>query len=88
MTLDEIKLFLRINDNDIENELLNGLMLAAEEYLKGAGIEKDYTKEIYKLTVKMLVANWYENRNMTDKKLQEIPYGIKSLIIQQQYKEV
>lgn len=87
MTLDEIKVFLRIDD-DIENELLNGLMLAAEEYLKGAGIEKDYTKEIYKLTVKMLVANWYENRNMTDKKLEEIPYGIKSLIIQQQYKAV
>lgn len=87
MTLDEIKMFLRI-DEDTEDELLTGLMLAAEEYLLGAGIEKDYTKEVYKLTVKMLITNWYENRNMTDKKLQEIPYGIKSLIVQQQYKVV
>lgn len=87
MTLDEIKIFLRIDD-ETEDNLLNALMLAAEEYLLGAGIEKDYSKEIYKLTVKMLISNWYENRNMTDKKLQEIPYGIKSLIIQQQYKAV
>lgn len=85
MTLDEVKVFLRI-DESTENELLSGLMLAAEEYLTGAGIEKNYSKEIYKLTVKMLIANWYENRNITDKSLQEIPYGLKSLIIQQQYK--
>lgn len=85
MTLDEVRVFLRIDDNT-ENELITALMLAAEEYLLGSGIEKDYSKEIYKLTVKMLIANWYENRNMTDKKLQEIPYGIKALIVQQQYK--
>lgn len=87
MTLEEVKVFLRIDDN-AEDELINGLMLAAEEYLLGAGIEKDYSKEIYKLTVKMLIANWYENRNITDKNLQEVPYGLKYLIIQQQYKGV
>lgn len=87
MTLDEIKVFLRIDDES-EDNLLNALMLASEEYLLGAGIEKDYSKEMYKLTVKMLVSNWYENRNITDKNLQEIPYGLKYLIIQQQYKGV
>lgn len=87
MTLDEVKEFLRIDD-ETEDGLLNGLMLASEEYLLGAGIEKDYSREIYKLTVKMLIANWYENRNVTDKKLNEIPYGLKHLIIQQQYKGV
>ncbi|WP_410496487.1 head-tail connector protein [Cellulosilyticum sp. ST5] len=87
MELDEVKSFLRIDDST-EDELITGLMLASEEYLLGAGIEKDYKKEIYKLTVKMLISNWYENRNITDKKLQEVPYGLKNLIIQQQYKGV
>ena len=62
MGLDEIKLYLRI-DTDDEDELLSSLQLSAEEYLLNAGIEKDYEKQLYKLAVKLLISNWYENRN-------------------------
>lgn len=86
MNLEEIKLFLRIDD-DGEDELLNSLKLAAEEYLINAGIDTDYTKELYKLCVKILISHWYENRNAVtvgsiSKKLE---FSLSSLIFQLQY---
>lgn len=62
MELTEIKLYLRI-DEDSEDTLISSLQLAAEEYLTNAGVTKDYTKELYKLAIKLLVSNWYENRD-------------------------
>ena len=46
MNLGDLKFFLRI-DHDEEDELINGLQLSAEEYLTNAGINKDYSKELY-----------------------------------------
>lgn len=66
--LAEVKLYLRI-DEDIEDELINSLISAAESYIKSASgktqtadgkpLEED---ELFKTTVKMLVAHWYDNR--------------------------
>ena len=44
MDLEELKLFLRI-DGEEEDSFIEGLQIAAEEYLTNAGIKKDYTKE-------------------------------------------
>lgn len=66
--LAEVKLYLRI-DEDIEDELINSLISAAENYIKSASgktrtadgkpLEED---ELFKTAVKMLVAHWYDNR--------------------------
>ncbi len=82
MELDELKEFLRIDGTD-EITLITGLQIAAEEYLTNAGIKKDYSKELYKLAIKLLVANWYENRNAeSEKPLSKIPFGLDTIINQ------
>lgn len=63
MELITIKEYLRV-DNDDENSLITSLQKAAEEYLLNAGIKKDYTRELYKLAILMLISHWYENRNI------------------------
>lgn len=83
MGLDEIKLYLRI-DTDDEDELLSSLQLSAEEYLLNAGIEKDYEKQLYKLAVKLLISNWYENRNpiLTGSISKKLEYSLQHIIAQ------
>ena len=83
MGLDEIKLYLRI-DTDDEDELLSSLQLSAEEYLLNAGIEKDYEKQLYKLAVKLLISNWYENRNpvLTVSISKKLEYSLQHIIAQ------
>ena len=44
MSLEEIKLFLKVDHED-EDEFIQGLQLSAEEYLSNAGIKKDYNKD-------------------------------------------
>lgn len=84
MPLDELKGYLRLDD-DSDDILIDSLKVAAEEYLLNAGIVENYTRQLYSLAVKMLVANWYENRQMSDKELKEVPYGIKCIIQQLQF---
>lgn len=62
MELDEIKKFLRVDGTD-DDSLLSSLQLAAEQYLENAGAAKDYTSELYKIAVKLLIGHWYENRS-------------------------
>lgn len=83
MGLDEIKLYLRI-DTDDEDELLSSLQLSAEEYLLNAGIEKDYERQLYKLAVKLLISNWYENRNpvLTGSISKKLEYSLQHIIAQ------
>lgn len=86
MELDEIKLYLRL-DTDDEDELLSSLQLSAEEYLLNAGIEKDYEKQLYKLAVKLLISNWYENRNpvSTGSISKKIEYSLQHIVAQLSY---
>lgn len=86
MEIEEIKLFLRIDDNS-EDTLIESFKSAAEEYLENAGVIKDYSKELYKLAIKLLVSHWYENRDSVligsiSKKLE---YSLNSILIQLQY---
>lgn len=86
MDLEELKLFLKIDDNE-EDNLIQGLNLSAEEYLTNAGIIKDYSKELYKLAIKILVSHWYENRAVetVGKNVTKIAFGLDTIIIQLKY---
>ena len=83
MEISEIKEFLRL-DTDDEDILISGLKLAAEEYLTNAGVTKDYTKELYKLVVKILVSHWYENRDavIIGSISKTLEFSLNSMIIQ------
>lgn len=86
MTLEELKLFLRV-DGEEEDTLIQGLQLGAEEYLANAGIVKDYSKELYKLAIKILVSHWYENRSVetVGKNISKISFGVDTIITQLKY---
>lgn len=86
MSLEEIKLFLRVAGSE-EDTLLIGLQSAAEEYMTNAGVKKDYTKGLYKLAIRLLISHWYENRVVVGKS-DKIPFGIDNIIIQLKYSQV
>ena len=88
MNLGDLKFFLII-DHDEEDELINGLQLSAEEYLTNAGINKDYSKELYKLAIKILVSHWYENRFVENvgKNVTKIAFGLDTILIQLKYSQ-
>lgn len=88
MNLEDLKLFLRIDDYE-EDTLIEGLQLGAEEYLTNAGIKKDYTKELYKLAIKILVSHWYENRSVETigKNVSKIAFGLDTILIQLKYSQ-
>lgn len=86
MDLQEIKEYLRI-DSDNEDGLITGLQKAAEKYLENAGIAVDYTNELYKLAVKLLVCHWYENREPTGEAT-ELAFSLRHIIAQLKYTQV
>ena len=88
MDLEELKLFLKI-DYDEEDTFIQGLQLSAEEYLTNAGIKKDYTKELYKLAIKILVSHWYENRSVETigKNVSKIAFGLDTILVQLKYSQ-
>lgn len=88
MNLEDLKLFLRIDDYE-EDTLIGALQIGAEEYLTNAGIKKDYTKELYKLAIKILVSHWYENRSVETigKNVSKIAFGLDTILIQLKYSQ-
>ena len=79
MTLDDAKLYLRV-DTDDDDTLIQALITAAESYINqqtgktkrivgidqnGQPIYEDIKEsELWKLAVKLLLAHWYENRGV------------------------
>lgn len=88
MSLEDLKLFLKIDDHE-EDALIEGLKLSAEEYLVNAGIRKDYSKELYKLAIKILVSHWYENRSVETigKNITKIAFSLDTILIQLKYSQ-
>ena len=89
MELEELKLYLRVDGTD-DDTLISGLQLAGEEYLTNAGITKDYTKELYKLAVRLLVGHWYDNRIAVNvgSISKNLEYSLSSIILQLKYTQV
>jgi uncharacterized phage protein (predicted DNA packaging) len=88
MTLDELKIFLRIDGND-DDLLIESLQKSAEEYLTNAGILKDYSKELYKLGIKILVTHWFDNRGVqSDKTNNKLSFSLDTIITQLKYTQI
>jgi len=86
LNLDEIKQFLRI-DWEEEDILLSTLQQAAEEYLTNAGVNKNYSKALYKLAIQLLISNWYENRStvLIGSISKKIEFSLQAIITQLVY---
>jgi len=82
ITLDEAKQWLRVDHND-EDSLINTLISAAEKYLVNAtGNTFDSTNELAKLLCYVLVADWYENRDMIGKTSEKVRHTVESIVAQ------
>lgn len=88
MELEEVKLFLRVDGTE-EDTLIASLQLASEVYLTNAGITKDYTNDLYKLAVRLLITHWYENRDtFINLKTTKIDFSIQAIICSLRYSQV
>lgn len=80
--LDSIKLYCRLDD--CSEQEIRELKEACEEYLKNAGVRKDYENKLYFLAIKKLILHFYDNRGIVSNKNSEIVYGITPIINQLQ----
>jgi uncharacterized phage protein (predicted DNA packaging) len=87
LNLQEVKEFLRIEQEFIEEDsVINMLITAAESYLFNAtGIQFDATSSLAKLFCLVLITDWYENRDMIGKASDTVRLTIDSILIQLQY---
>jgi uncharacterized phage protein (predicted DNA packaging) len=80
MTLEDIKLYCRI-DSDDEDALLLPLIETAKQFLtESAHVTYDEKNNLHELFIKLLVANWYENRLMNQGNDKEIPYSLSCIL--------
>ena len=86
MTLDDMKLYLHVDD-DAEEDIINSLMIAAESFIKQTtgktlkGEADISTDELYNLCVKMMVAHWFENRAVqATTQLNDFSFSVQALI--------
>lgn len=87
ISLDEAKLFLRLEDNYTdEDTLIQSLISAAEEHLLNAtGIMFDSTNNLAKLYVNVLVSDFYDNRSSTEELKIKTRLILDSILLQLQY---
>ncbi len=86
MELRELKLYAKADEAE-DDTLIQSLQLAAEEYMINTGVNRDYTKELYKLAIKMLVSHWYYNRDVIGK-VDKIAFSLDTIILQLKYTQV
>ncbi|QSB48769.1 head-tail connector protein [Parageobacillus toebii] len=85
ISLDEAKEWLRVDHND-EDNMIQMLIKAAEKYLKNAtGNTFDSSNELAQLFCLVLVADWYENREMIGKVSDKIRHTVDSILAQLSY---
>ena len=79
MKLEDIKLYMRV-DTDADDALITGLIAAAQQYIhETTGLVYDDNNNIHQLVCKLLVAHWYEHREIVgDDK--EVPYTATRLL--------
>jgi len=87
LTLSEVKRWLRLEEGFTdEDDLLQTLMNAAQEYIANATGRKDWgDNPIAKLLAQVLIADWYENRGAVGQVREELRLTVRSLLIQLQY---
>ncbi|MDU4696397.1 MAG: head-tail connector protein [Paenibacillus sp.] len=80
MDLQRVKDYLRIDYED-DDLMIMGFISAAKEYLSNAGVPERSQSELYNIVILMLVALFYENRDVSDKDV-KIPTVIMNFIVQ------
>lgn len=81
MILDDVKLYLRVDDYT-EDEVIQGMIDAAKQYIQmGTGVAFDETNARHLLTLKMIVAHWYDNRGLVGNTT-ELPFTVTSQLLQ------
>lgn len=90
VSLEDMKKYLRLEPSDSEeDDLILGLLLTAEDYIKratGFKFEKD-VPETAKLIVRLLTSHWYENRTVeiTQQGGKKISFAVDVLLMQLTY---
>ena len=86
MTLDDMKLYLRV-DNVEEEDIISSLMTAAESFIQQTtgktlkGTAAISTDDLYNLCIKLMVAHWFENRAVqTSTALNDFSFSVQALI--------
>ena len=81
MLLNDVKLYLRVDDCT-EDEVIQGMIDAAKQYIQtGTGVTFDETNARHLLTLKMIVAHWYDNRGLVGNTT-ELPFTVTAQLLQ------
>ena len=81
MLLNDVKLYLRVDDYT-EDEVIQGMIDAAKQYIQtGTGVAFDATNARHLLTLKMIVAHWYDNRGLVGNTT-ELPFTVTAQLLQ------
>ncbi|EHM37864.1 head-tail connector protein [Anaeroglobus geminatus] len=81
MTLNDVKLYLRVDGYD-EDDVIQSLIDAAKEFIKtGTGVTFTDTDARHVLTLKMIVAHWYDNRGLVGSTA-ELPFTVTAQLLQ------
>lgn len=81
MLLNDVKLYLRVDDYT-EDEVIQGMIDAAKQYIQtGTGVAFDETNARHLLTLKMIVAHWYDNRGIVGNTT-ELPFTVTAQLLQ------
>lgn len=73
MELEELKEFLRVDGDDLDN-VIRGYQLAAEAYLLNAGVPKNYDNPLYGVVVVVFVTKVMETPDLLSKKIEADAY--------------
>lgn len=85
VTLEDAKNWLKV-ETDEDDQLITMLIKAAEGYILNAtGMEFDNTNEVAQTLCFLLIADWYEDRDLTRQPGQRVRYIVESMIAQLQY---
>lgn len=81
MLLKDVKLYLRVDDYT-EDEVIQGMIDAAKQYIQtGTGVAFAETNARHLLTLKMIVAHWYDNRGLVGNTT-ELPFTVTAQLLQ------
>ena len=83
MTLGDLKLYLRVDSDDLDHEI-EVMQQAAEQYLENAGVSTNAENKLVDICTKILVAHWFENRGtvMIGNTTNELDYTLDNIITQ------
>lgn len=85
VTLQQAKTYLKVDDDITDDdELISGMITAAEEYVERSTGKTNDNSSLYDLCIKLLVVHWYENRAIYSQKsgnVQDIPHSVTQMLI-------